>query len=87
VPYRDNGQLTRAPINFNQKLSSCRITTENTFANLKQRFKLYHFKLCNIVRMVQVIYACCILHNIANANDMDIFEPLLDDTHPDDDIS
>jgi len=32
--------------------------------------------------MVQVIYACCILH-IANANDMDIFEPLLDNAYPD----
>jgi len=73
--HRDNGQLTRVQINFNQKLSSCRITAENTFADLKQRFRqLYHFKLCNIVRMVQVIYACCILHNIENANDMDIFE-------------
>jgi len=33
--------------------------------------------------MVQVIYTCCILHNIANANDMNIFEPLLDDAYPD----
>lgn len=84
VPYRDNGQLTRAQINFNQKLSSCRITSENSFADLKQRFRqLYHFKLRNIVRMVQVINACCILHNIGNANDMDIFEPPLDDAYPD----
>ncbi|XP_018305832.1 putative nuclease HARBI1, partial [Mycetomoellerius zeteki] len=84
VPYRDNGQLTRAQINFNQKLNSCRITSENSFADLKQRFRqLYHFKLRNIVRMVQVINACCILHNIGNANDMDIFEPPLDDAYPD----
>ncbi|XP_028047037.1 putative nuclease HARBI1 [Monomorium pharaonis] len=29
VPYRDNGHLTRAQINFNQRLSSCRVVIEN----------------------------------------------------------
>lgn len=76
VPYRDNGHLTRAQKNFNKRLSSCRVSVEHAFGALKQRFRqLYHFKLRNIERLVRVIYACCVLHNIANADDLAIFEP------------
>lgn len=67
VPYKDNGHLTRAQRSFNQKLSSCRVVIENAFGCLKQRFRqLYHFKLRDVPRMVRVIHACCVLHNIAN---------------------
>lgn len=84
VPYRDNGHLTRAQINFNQRLSSCRVIIENTFGNLKQRFRqLYHFKLRDIVRMVQVVHVCCVLHNMANVNEL--FEPPPDENPPDPD--
>lgn len=84
VPYRDNGHLTRAQRHFNQKLSSCRVKIENAFGCLKQRFRqLYHFKLRDIVRMVRVIHACCVLHNIANADDVQYFEPPLDYEYPD----
>ncbi|XP_029157947.1 putative nuclease HARBI1 [Nylanderia fulva] len=86
VSYRDNGHLTRAQINFNQRLSSCRVIIENAFGNLKQRFRqLYHFKLRDIVRMVQVVHACCVLHNMANANDLQLFEPPPDENQPDPD--
>jgi len=68
--------LTRAQTNFNRRLSSCRVIIENAFGNLKQRFRqLYHLKLRDIVRMVQVVHACCVLHNLANANDLQLFEP------------
>ncbi|EFN60761.1 Putative nuclease HARBI1, partial [Camponotus floridanus] len=71
VPYRDNGHLTHAQRSFNQKLSSCRVIIENAFGYLKQRFpQLYHFKLRDIVRMVYVIHACCVLHNIANMENL-----------------
>lgn len=84
VPYKDNGHLTRAQRNFNVKLSSCRVVIENAFGCLKQRFRqLYHIKLRNIVRIVQVIHACCILHNLANADDLHLFEPPADDEYPD----
>lgn len=33
--------------------------------------------------MVRVIHACCVLHNIANANDLEIFEPPLNDQQSD----
>lgn len=83
VPYRDNGHLTRAQRTFNQRLSSCRVVIENTFGCLKQRFRqLYHFKLRDIIRMVRVIHACCVLHNIANEGDLEFFEPPMNDEHP-----
>lgn len=84
VPYRDNGHLTRNQRIFNQKLSSCRVIIENTFGCLKQRFRqLYHLKLRNILRMVRVIHACCVLHNLANIEDLQLFEAALDDQQPD----
>lgn len=84
VPYKDNGHLTRAQRSFNQKLSSCRVVIENAFGCLKQRFRqLYHFKLRDIPRMVRVIHACCVLHNIANVQDLHYFEPQLNEEHPD----
>lgn len=84
VPYRDNGHLTRAQRNFNRTLSSCRVTVENAIGCLKQRFRqLYHFKLRNIKRMVRIIYACCVLHNIANMQDVQYFEEPIDDEYVD----
>lgn len=84
VPYKDNGHLTRAQRMFNQKLSSCRVIIENAFGCLKQRFRqLYYFKLRDIVRMVRVIHACCVLHNIAKVQDLEYFEEQLDDEYPD----
>ncbi|XP_032688007.1 putative nuclease HARBI1 [Odontomachus brunneus] len=84
VPYKDNGHMTRAQRLFNIKLSSCRVVVENTFGCLKQRFRqLYHFKLRDIIRMVQVIHACCVLHNMANIEELEMFEAPLDDEYPD----
>lgn len=84
MPYRDNGHLTRAQRNFNRIHSSCRVVIENAFGCLKQRFRqLYHFKLRNIVRMVQVIHACCVLHNIAKLDDLEYFEAPINDEYPD----
>jgi len=81
VPYKDNGHLTRAQRNFNSKLSSCRVVIENAFGCLKQRFRqLYHFKLRNIV---QIIHACCVLHNLASIRDLELLEPPLQDDYPD----
>jgi len=84
VPYRDNGHLTRAQRTFNRKLSSCRVIIENAFGCLKQRFRqLYHLKLRDIVRIVGVIHACCVLHNMANERDLEFLEPPMIDEYPD----
>lgn len=87
VPFKDNGRLTRVQRKFNQKLSSCRVVVENAFGCLKQRFRqLYHFKLQDIPRMVLVIHACCVLHNMANIEDMQLFETHSNDEEPDLDV-
>jgi len=84
VPYKDNGHLTRNQRKFNQKLNSCRVVVENTFGCLKQRFRqLYHFKLRDISRMIHVIHACCVLYNVANMQDLQLFEAPIDDEQPD----
>ncbi|XP_019698986.1 putative nuclease HARBI1 isoform X2 [Harpegnathos saltator] len=84
TPYKDNGHLTQAQRNFNRRLSSCRIIIENTFGCLKQRFRqLYHLKLRNMVRMVQVVHACCVLHNIADMHKLEMFEAPLNNEYPD----
>ncbi|XP_043469299.1 putative nuclease HARBI1 [Leptopilina heterotoma] len=87
VPYKDRGHMTRAQVKFNQKLSSCRVVVENAFGSLKQRFRqLYYMKLKNIVRLIEIIVACCVLHNLANANDLQLFEPPINDEDPDDEV-
>ncbi|KAL6256693.1 hypothetical protein P5V15_012813 [Pogonomyrmex californicus] len=69
---------------FSQKLTSCRVIIKNAFGCLKQRFRqLYHFKLRDIPRIVRVIHACCGLHNMANVQDLQLFEVLMDDEQPD----
>ncbi|XP_018360830.1 PREDICTED: putative nuclease HARBI1 [Trachymyrmex cornetzi] len=85
IPYRDTGHLTRAQKHFNQRLSSCHVKVENAIDWWKQRFRqLYHFKLQNIVHMVQIIHASCVLHNLANKDDLELLlESPSNDDYPD----
>ncbi|XP_025153259.1 putative nuclease HARBI1 isoform X5 [Harpegnathos saltator] len=84
TPYRDNGHLTQAQRNFNRIHSQCRISVEHTFGVLKQRFRqLYFLKLRNMQFIVKFIFACCVLHNMANFNDMQYMEEPEDDNHAD----
>ncbi|XP_046389192.1 putative nuclease HARBI1 [Ischnura elegans] len=84
TPFRDNGHLTRAQRNFNTVHSSCRITVEHTFGWLKQRFRqLYHLKTRNLVEIVRIIHACCVLHNVADMDDLEGFEEPLPEDYPD----
>nr|CAI5848134.1 unnamed protein product [Callosobruchus analis] len=39
TPYKDFGNLTLRHINYNKKLSACRVLIENTFGILKGRFR------------------------------------------------
>lgn len=72
TPYKDNGHLTRPQKNFNIKLSLARVAIEHSFGILKQRFRqLYYCKLRGIEKLCHFIRACCVLHNIANENDLD----------------
>lgn len=84
VPYKDNGHLTRAQRIYNRRLSSCRVIIENAFGCLKQRFRqLYHCQLRDIVRMVRVIHACCVMHNMASTADLEFFEAPIENEYPD----
>lgn len=84
TPYRDNGHLTQAQRNFNRMHSQCRISVEHTFGLLKQRFRqLYFLKLRNMQFIVKFIFACCILHNLADLDDMQHMEEPEDDNYAD----
>ncbi|XP_051156252.1 putative nuclease HARBI1 isoform X1 [Leptopilina boulardi] len=65
TPFKDNGHLTPAEINYNKVLSKTRIIVENTFALLKGRFRRLKFLyLQNVKYASLIILACCVLHNI-----------------------
>lgn len=71
TPYKDNGHLTRAQLQFNIKLSSGCVRIEHTFGIFKERFRqLYYCKLRGIKKLCHFIRACCVLHNIANEDDL-----------------
>lgn len=71
TPYRDNGHLSRKQKNYNMKLSSSRVYIEHSFGILKQRFRqLYYCKLRGMRKLCHFIRACCVLHNLANENDL-----------------
>lgn len=75
IPYKDNGHLRPAQKHFNKKISSARVFIEHTFGILKQRFRqLFHVKLQGHERICKFIRACCILHNIGNESDLEIFQ-------------
>ncbi|XP_067207746.1 putative nuclease HARBI1 isoform X1 [Linepithema humile] len=70
VPYRNNGHLTAAQINYNTRLSSARVMIERAIGLLKGRFrslldKLY-MKRTDLIP--QYIITCCVLHNICILN-------------------
>ncbi|XP_037955962.1 uncharacterized protein LOC119685677 [Teleopsis dalmanni] len=72
TPYKDNGRLTRALKNFNRKLGSGQILIENAFGILKQRIRqLYYCKFKGVEKPCHFIRACCVLHNLANENDLE----------------
>lgn len=73
TPFKDNGHLSNAQKKFNKIHSTCRVSIENSFARLKQRFRqLYHLKLVSPLRICHFIKACCVLHNMS-INDKVLF--------------
>lgn len=80
VPYKDNGHLTDPQKYFNKVLSSCRVHIEHAFGILKQRFRqLYYCKLKIMKIICHFARACCVLHNLANKNDIEVLhEPMVD---------
>lgn len=69
TPFRDNGHLTRGQKRYNQYLSSNRVVIERAFSLLKGRFRRLKYLDTNKVETaVEVVMACCVLHNICLLN-------------------
>jgi len=65
-PFRNNGHLTAQQLEFNYLHSSTRMAIEKAFGVLKGRFRRLKFfnELRHLQFIVQIVIACCILHNI-----------------------
>lgn len=64
IPFRNNGHLTELQLNFNRRLSQCRVRVENAFARAKgkwRRLKFLHAR--NPLNVVDHITASFVLHN------------------------
>ena len=65
TPFRDNGHLTQNQKRYNQYLSSNRVVIDRAFALLKGRFRrLKYLDTNKVENAVEIIMACCIVHNI-----------------------
>ncbi|CAC5395153.1 unnamed protein product [Mytilus coruscus] len=74
-PFRDNGNLSRDQIKFNQALSRSRQVIERSFGFLKSRCRrLIKLDAVDIQVFVETILSGCTLHNICLANDDEMFD-------------
>lgn len=52
-------------MNYNKKLSSCRVLIENCFGLLKCRFRqLQYLDMHQVSKSTKFIMSCCVLHNL-----------------------
>lgn len=66
VPYKDNGVLTAKQKSHNNKLSKGRVKIENTWAQLKGKWRrLKYLDMDRMDYVVDHICASCVLHNVA----------------------
>lgn len=64
VPYKDFGTLTSKQLNYNYRHSRTRMPIENTFGQLKCRFRRLKMIDCSIKLVPTIIVVSCVLHNI-----------------------
>ena len=65
TPKRNNGTLTPADVQANNKISRGRVIIENTFVRMKCRFRrVRELQNYNILMIIRIILAACILHNM-----------------------
>ena len=65
-PFRDNGQLGDRKINYNNKLSSTRMTIERTFGCFKGKFRrMKNLDMLRVDLIPNVLLAACVLHNVS----------------------
>lgn len=80
TPFRDNGHLTAEQRRYNHYHSSNRVVIERAFALLKGRFRrLNQLDTNTIETAVDIIMACCVLHNICIKNHDEVNDFLEED--------
>lgn len=63
TPNKNYGTLTASQINYNKKLSACRVLNENCFGLLKCRFRHY-VDIHKVSQSTKFFISCCVLHNL-----------------------
>lgn len=68
TPFRDNeSTFPTWKKNFNKRHSQQRVSIENTFGLLKQRFRrLYFVDAKSVMQCCYIVMAACVLHNLCN---------------------
>lgn len=68
TPFRDNeSTFPTWKKNFNKRHSQQRVSIENTFGLLKQRFRrLYFVDAKSVIQCCYIVMAACVLHNLCN---------------------
>ncbi|KAI4455474.1 hypothetical protein MML48_9g00002310 [Holotrichia oblita] len=69
TPYRNNGNLTERQRRYNTAHSNTRIVIEHTFGLMKSRWRiLQYINVNSVTKAVNIIVACCVLHNYCYIN-------------------
>lgn len=69
-PYLISNDMSLAQRNFNYRLSSARMTVENSFGRLKGRWRILLKRVdVSLGNMKNIIKACLILHNLCETQD------------------
>ena len=75
TPYRSFGNLTQVQKMFNRCHSKTRQVIERSFGLLKSRFRrLTKLHISDLTLAVNSILSGCVLHNICQQNDEELFE-------------
>lgn len=73
--YCENANTPRIQMHYNYHLSRARMTVENTFGHWKGRFRRFLKQVDNDVkRVVQVVSASCVIHNICEMRHEPFFD-------------
>ncbi|XP_037960334.1 putative nuclease HARBI1 [Teleopsis dalmanni] len=65
ITNKDYGDLSQQQKPFNKKHNQTRVSIENSFALLKQRWRqLSHLDFFPVDRMCKFVLGCCVLHNL-----------------------
>ena len=64
----NSGSLTSEQLSINACLSGARVVVEHTYGRLKGRWCLHNEMNINVADVLELVGACCTLHNICQAH-------------------